>query len=146
VKLERKTMIPLLPFFLLLAGCAAVQKKPALPGTPLESVAARKYGAAFRTIFNSDRRFAVVLKREKNPALNPHPPLQFFIWDAERESVVFDDEPGPADVRWIDSREIEVTVTPGAVSRGRAGEIAGYRFDVSTGGKSPIPGGRQSRE
>ena len=146
MRLERKMTIPFLSFLLLLCGCTAARNKCAPRRARLRSVAVEKYGAFYRTSFNSDRRFAIVRKQEKESALDPNPALQFFVFDMKNGVVVFEDNVGAARVRWNNSRQIEVVVTPGTVSRDRADEIPGYRVDVETGLKFLIPGDRRSHE
>jgi len=146
VRLKRKVTIPFLLFLLLLCGCTAAQNKCAPRSARLRSIAAEKYGAAYQTSTNSDRHFAIVRKQEKESSLNPNPALHFFVYDMKKGVVVFEDNVGAARVRWINSRQIEVAVTPGTVSRDRADEIPGYRVDVETGLKSLILGDRRSRE
>jgi hypothetical protein len=146
----RKVTVPsvwILPWILLsLCGCASLWNQCAPKGTRLEIVAVEKCGPSYRTEYNADRGFVIIRKQEKESALNPNPALRFFVYDVKRAAVVFEDSLGAARVSWINSRQIEVAVVPGAVRSGRAEEIPGYRFDVETGVKSSMSGNRRSGE
>lgn len=123
---------------LFLVGCAASQKPFAEQEAILKKLSLERFGISFQLLYNTDQSFALSIKREKAANQNPNPVLQFFVFDVAKSIIVFEDNVAGGKVRWKNSDEIEVLLTPGTVSTEDNNKLYGYLYNVKLKTKADL--------
>ncbi len=117
----------------LLASCATPDAK-----TPVEALAAEKYGEAAEVLPNDGGTYVLVRAKTPVSAADPLSRVRFFVYDVAAATVTYEAEVAGA-VDWADAYHLDVFLTPGTVRDGAP--PAGYRLDVRTGARHPFGGG-----
>jgi len=125
-------------FLFFLTGCAGSVTTQDEHLVFLKKLASERYGTATRFIFNSDKTFSIAVKQEKASAQNTNPLLQYFVFDLEKEKIVFEDDVPGGSIFWKDNDRVEVRATPGIVQINDGNNLYGYIYNVISGTKSEL--------
>ncbi|RMD90032.1 MAG: hypothetical protein D6813_09800 [Calditrichaeota bacterium] len=85
-----------------------------LPGYQI--IAQKKWGSSTQFLFNTDSSFVICLKQAKPTAKNPLPRLSFFIYDINKERILFEDSFENGTIHWMGPYQVEVIPMPGTVT------------------------------
>jgi len=125
-------------------NCSASQKTFTEQEVILKKFSIEKYGATFHLIYNTEKSYSVVVKQEKATVQNPSPVLQFFIFDLEKEKIVFEDNLAGGKINWKSNDLVEIIVTPGIISTEDNNKIYGYIYNVKLKTKTDINSSTQN--
>ena len=95
-----------------------------------KSIAAGKYGKGIEYLFNEPKTYVVCLKRVKPTAQAPQNQTSFFIYDLEKEEIIFEESSIDAEVKWKSDTQVEVKITPGIISGDETEDDFIYLYDV----------------
>jgi hypothetical protein len=124
--------------FLLLAGCLVTQRTFSEQDVDLKKLSVEKFGASFHISYNNKKSFALVVKQEKSAAINPNPVLQFFIYEMEKDKIIFEESVPAGKIKWKTNNQIEVIVTPETISTEDNNKLYGYIYNVDLGTKTDL--------
>lgn len=116
--------------FLFIINCSGSQKTFTEQKSILEKYAEQRYGTSFNVIYNSERSFTIVVKLEAITSRTPNPVLQFFIYDMLIEKIIFEDNVPGGKIAWNNNYQIEISYTPGMISKEDGNKVYGYIYDV----------------
>lgn len=97
-----------------------------------KSIAIEKLSTPTEYIFNSTKTIVICTDRSKNVASDPTQVLHFFVYDIEKDSVIYEDSVLGGKINWFSNSIIEIGRTPGIVS-GKEGEEKSsnaYYYDI----------------
>ena len=102
--------------------------------------ASAKFGKQYTSIHNANKNYVIcqkLLKSSSKPIILP--PLEFFIYDMDKDTIIFTDNLPNGNVKWLDQNEIEVRFRSGTIKRGEIQRnIVGYNYHIKTGKKKII--------
>ena len=103
-----------------------------------QSIAVAKYQGNVQYLFNQNRSQVICFKFSKPTGLKPHPELDFFIYDLNKENILFEDSLMNARVSWINNSQVQVEFIPEIISEDENQAKSGYIYDVNMMQKLPI--------
>ena len=95
-----------------------------------ESIAQQKFVDNINYLDNKNSTFTICYSQKVKTALNPFPPLHYFIFDNQKQEVIFEENLANGFVKWIGMYKIEVRITPGIVSFDQENKSNKYIYDV----------------
>jgi hypothetical protein len=140
----KRTLFAIIVVLFFSFGCSSTIKNYDLNGEKLKLLALDKYGLNYQIEYNSGKSFAVVVSQNRATAENPNPYLSYFVYNLLEASIVFEDNPGSAQIVWKSPNMIEVLITPGTISDEKQNNKYGYTYDVILNKKIKINSSIQS--
>lgn len=125
-------------------GCSASQKTFTEQEVLLKKLAIEKYGAVFNLLYNTEKSYSVVVSQRKASLQEPNPVLRFFVYNMTKEKIVFEDNVAGGKITWINNQQIEISVTPGAISTELNNNNYGYIYNVKMNTKAKINSSSQN--
>jgi hypothetical protein len=121
-------------FLFFLTTCSAPTKNFPEQEEKLKTIVQQKYQSDSEMFYNDDKSFALVVKQEKQSTKNPHPFLQFFIYELGENKIIFENSNERGTVRWKNNNQVEVIIVPGIIREGED-NFYGYIYDARTKSK-----------
>lgn len=97
---------------LIFSSCAGSQ----LSKQPYVRIATEKYQTNIEYILNSNKSYVLCIKQDKPTSKVLYPPLAFFVYDLQRNKIVYEESEIIATIRWLNNTQIKVSLIPGVVS------------------------------
>ena len=134
--MQRASFILIIVFTAFLIACHTSKTDIQKSGEQdYKAIAIEKYGPSVEYIFNSPKTHVICLKRNKpNPQIPQHQ-ISFFIYDLEKDEVIFEESSIDAEVEWKNDHQAQIKITPGIVSGDEIPEDFIYIYDVESGKK-----------
>lgn len=130
-------------FFLI--GCSASPKTFKEQEILLKKISLEKYGTNFDILYNSDKSYSIVIKKEKASVQHPNPLLVFFLYNLASDKIVFEDTVAGGKIAWLNREQVEVSTVPGTVSLEHANNKFGYLYNAATESKADINSSQQNQ-
>ncbi len=140
----RKMFFPWFITILFLMGCSSSQKTFTEKEVLLKKLSIEKYGTTFNLLYNTEKSYSVVVSQGKASLQEPNPVLRFFVYDMTKEKIVLEDKVAGGKITWINNEQIEVSVTPGAISTELNNNNYGYLYNVKMNTKAEINSSSQN--
>lgn len=105
-----------------------------------KKLAEEKYRNNYNILINPDSSHIIVYSKIRKENLS-EPPLKYFIYNLQKNVIVFEDNLPNGDVGWIDNSLVKVSIIPGIV-KGDEEEnsfLHGYIYDISLNKKISKP-------
>ncbi len=105
-------------------------------------LAVEKYQTNITYQVNSAKSYVLCYKQAKATALNPTPPLKFFVYDLEHAKILFEDALSNGTIKWLNDHQFQVRTTPGIIKidEDTNKRLFGYIYDVALQKKVAAPG------
>jgi len=136
----RMILVSLCPLFV---ACSTFNKavpspEPASAESAIAHQAPPKYVApaterfknGYKTIFNASRTHVLILATRKKGVENWPQSIRFFIYNLEKDEIIFEDVIANGKVKWQDDRKIRAESLPGIIEDGDGPTRIGYTYDV----------------
>jgi len=95
-----------------------------------KSIASEKYGKSIEFLYNNSKTHVVCLKKIKPTPQMFQNQISFFIYDLEKDEIIFEKSSIDAEVKWKNDDQVEVKITPGIVSGDETEDDFIYLYDV----------------
>ena len=110
-------------------GCNPPGNKTEHPAE-ITKIALEKYQDHFNFLQNKDTLYVICFRQDSETALNPTPPLRFFVFDVKNKKIIFEDNLPNGSVKWIDKYKIGVKTIPGIIRKDEILPEYTYVYDV----------------
>jgi hypothetical protein len=98
----------------LISGCCAASKD-VTKYKSAEKLATEKFGSGHKLIKNKSESFILCLKSEEKQN-QPHTSVEYFVYDLDKEEIIFSETLLDAEVGWFDDHNLEIKINPETIS------------------------------
>lgn len=128
----KQNSIYLMVFIIFLTACHTTKtdSQKSLTSQKYKAIAVEKYGNNIEYILNSPKTYVVCLKRNKPTPQIPQNQISFFIYDLDKEEIIFEDSSIDAKVEWKNDNQVLVKITPGIITGDESEDDFIYVYDV----------------
>lgn len=129
--------IPVQLFLLfLLFGCVTNkkinQKEVLNQGKSYEQIAVKKFGEKVEYKLNSDKTYALCEKMILEPLQNPNQLIEFFVFDIQKEEIVYSDKIANIKISWYNNAQLLITRQKGYIADPTDSGKSTYVFDLKS--------------
>jgi hypothetical protein len=97
----------------------------------VRTLALGKYGNQCEITYSATRRFALCSRSDKERrAVHP---VTFFVYDTERDSIIYERELESGTVQWLDATHLSITTIPGNITGDEDPDRFSEVYDVESG-------------
>ncbi len=119
----------LLILFYFTFGCQPSGKNEG-QSVSIEAIATKKYSSNIYYLENKNKTYTICFSQKEKTDLKPYPPLKFFVFDNNKNKVIYEDNLANGTVKWIGKYKFEVVLIPGIVSIDKEKDVNKYVYDV----------------
>ena len=98
-------------------------------------VATQKFNAHISYLFNDTKSHVLCVNQAKATMQNPFPSLSFCVYDLSENNIVYEESIYKGRVRRLNADQIEISSTPGMITKAYKKEDSMYVYDLKTGEK-----------
>lgn len=113
---------------ILISGCCAASKEIAKDKN-VQKLAAEKFDSGYKLIKNNSSSFILCLK-SKEKQNQPHTSVEYFVYDLDKEEIIFSETLLDAEVGWFDDHNLEIKINPETISDDN--DVTMYLLNVIT--------------
>ena len=102
--------------------------------------AQEKYSYNINYLFSPDSSHVICYKTEKQSKSNYIPQSKFFIYDLNKDKIIFEDNSRSDKIEWINKNKIRVLKRPGIITVDpvKNKKMLGYIYDLNQNKKIPL--------
>lgn len=133
----KRLFLLLIPGLLLFQYCSGSKNSVSErhTGEKFKQLAIQKYQKNLTYSFNSDTTLVICARQEKPTSGRPFSKVRFFVYDLNKNNIIYEDHIPMGSVRWFDKNQIELNTIPGIVSGMEDEGTRVYIVNLKTGKK-----------
>jgi len=121
---------------LVLCGCIPnkklSQKDTSNSKMTYQQIAQKKFGEKVEYKLNPNKSYALCKKMIPEPILNPNQLIEFFIYDIQKEEIIYEDKIANAKISWHNNTQLLITKQKGYITNPTDTGKWTYIFDLQS--------------
>ena len=102
----------------LLVGCVSTNKlnqQELFLKSTYQQIASEKFGENVDCRLNSNKSYALCQKMMTAPELNPNQPIAFFVYDINKNKIIYEDKIANAKISWHNNAQLKIVMQKGYI-------------------------------
>ena len=129
-----KNILVQLFILFLLFGCVPTsklsQQETLKSKKTYQQIAQEKFGEKVECKLNSNKSYALCKKKMTAPVLNPNQLLEFFVYDIQKEEIIYENKMSNVKIKWHNNTQLLITYQKGYITGPTDTGKSTYIFDL----------------